>query len=75
MMMKVNVCLTSGIHPTCLCDDEDECMLNIGHTSNVMMMMMMINVVVNRELGRDYIHLLSNNSEVVRSHVHFLQCD
>ena len=39
------------------------------------MMMMMINVVVNRELGRDYIHLLSSNSEVGRSHVHFLQCD
>ena len=56
-------------------DDEGECMLNIEHTSSVMMMMMMINVVVNRELGRDYIHLLSNNSEVVRSHVHFLQCD
>ena len=56
-------------------DDEGECMLNIEHTSSVMMMMMMINVVVNRELGRDYIHLLSNNSEVVRSHFHFLQCD
>ena len=41
----------------------------------MLMVMMMINVVVNRELGRDYIHLLSNNSEVGRSHVHFLQCD
>ena len=41
MMMKMNVCLTSGIHPMSLFDDEDECMLNIGHTSNVMMMMKM----------------------------------
>ena len=38
-------------------DDEGECMLNIGHTSNVMMMMKM-NVVMNRELGRDYVHFL-----------------
>ena len=37
-------------------------------------MMMMINVVVNRELGRDYFHLLSNTSDVGRIHVHFLQC-
>ena len=57
MMMKMNVCLTSGIHPMSLCDDVDECMLNIGHTSNVMMMMKM-NVVMNRELGRDYVHFL-----------------
>ena len=35
---------------------------------------MMIHVVVNRELGRDYFHLLSNNSDVGRIHVHFLQC-
>ena len=41
---------------------------------SVLMMMMMINVVVNRELGRDYVHLLSNTSEIGRSHVHFLQC-
>ena len=54
--------------------NEDECMLNIGHTSNVMMMMMMINVVVNRELGRDYVHLLSDTSVLGHSHVHFLQC-
>ena len=73
MMMKVNVCLTSGIRPTCLCDDEDECMLNIGHTSNVMMMMKM-NVVMNRELGRDYVHLLSDTSVLGHNHVHFLQC-
>ena len=40
----------------------------------MLMMMVMIDVVVNRELGRDYFHLLSNNSDVGRIHVHFLQC-
>ena len=34
-------------------------------------MMLMINVVMNRELGRDDFHLLSSNSDVGRIHVHF----